>query len=253
MIRAKMPRTPKRLREDSIIEAVLEIRFDGTETIPEIAVGRLADRTEWKDFRRHRLPISEIPEQLRLTDPSLRVQPMIELIAADGVRTIKIGTNVLSFHNTKTYLGWNTSFKKELASTVSFLFKQVVGIKVRRVGLRYINALTEARHYISSATDLNIGITINNNPLNRPFNLNFTGDNGKLTTMTRIATKEFVQGVFPADMSAYVDIDTYTQDGFISQSAKEIKQVIDDAHTCLKSTFFDLLPEGIVTRLEATT
>ena len=165
----------------------------------------------------------------------------------------KLGLNVLSYHNTKLYLGWNTSFKKELASTVSFLFKQVVGIKVRRVGLRYINALTEARHYVSSATDLNIDITINNNPLNRPFNLNFTGDNGNLTTMTRIATKEFVQGVFPADMSAYVDIDTYTQDGFISQSAKEIKQVIDDAHTCLKSTFFDLLPEGIVARLEATT
>jgi uncharacterized protein (TIGR04255 family) len=248
-----MPRTPKRLREDSIIEAVLEIRFDGSETIPEIAVGRLADRPQWKNFRRHRLPISEFPEQVRLSDPNLRVQPIIELSAPDGVRTIKIGTNVLSYHNTKTYLGWDVSFKKELASTVSFLFKQVVGIKVRRVGLRYINALTEARHYISSATDLNIGITINNSPLNRPFNLNFTRDDGNLTTMTRIATKEFVQGVFPEDMSAYVDIDTYTQDGFISQSAKEIKQVIDDAHTCLKSTFFDLLPKGIVTQLEATT
>lgn len=36
-----MPRTPKQLREDAIIEAILEIRFDGGETIPEIAVGRL--------------------------------------------------------------------------------------------------------------------------------------------------------------------------------------------------------------------
>jgi uncharacterized protein (TIGR04255 family) len=253
MIRAEMPRTPKQLREDAIIEAILEIRFDGGETIPEIAVGRLADRAEWKNFRRHRLPISELPEQVRLADPNLRVQPLVELIAADGVRTIKIGTNVLSFHNTRTYLGWNTSFKKELASTVSFLFKHVAGIKVRRVGLRYINALTEARHFISSATDLNIDITLNDNPLNRPFNLNFTGDNGRLTTMTRIATKEFVQGVFPPDMSVYVDIDTYTQDGFISQSAKEIKQVIDDAHICLKNTFFELLPEEIVNRLETAT
>jgi hypothetical protein len=39
----------------------------------------------------------------------------------------------------------------------------------------------------------------------------------------------------------------------ISHNVKEIKQVIDDAHTCLKITFFDLLPENIVTRLETAT
>jgi uncharacterized protein (TIGR04255 family) len=249
-----MPRIPERLKEDAVIEAVLEIRFDSTEAIPEITVGRLADRLEWKNFRRHRLPISELPEQIRLSDPNLRVQPIIELVAPDGIRTVKIGTNVLSFHNTKRYLGWDAALKNELNSTVEFLFSKVDGIKVRRIGLRYINGLTEEKHFVkSAASDLNIGITLKDKPLTGPFNLNFIVDNGKLVTVTRIATKGMVQGDIPVNLSAYIDIDTSTQDGFISENKDEVNQIIEDAHTVLKTAFFDLLPEKVIKRLEDAT
>lgn len=245
-----MPRIPKRLKKDAIIEAVLELRFDFGEMVPEVIIGRLVDRPEWKGFKRNRLPISDFPEQFRLADANLRVQPLIELVAPDATRSVKIGTNVLSFHNTKKYIGWDTGLKDELGSTIDFLANKIDGLKVRRIGLRYINALTPSQHFISSPEDLNINVSLNGEPLNRPFNLNYIDIHQGLIATTRIATKELVMGPFAEDFSVYIDIDVYTPDEFVSSTADEVKRVVEEAHTRQLEVFFSLIPETIIDRLE---
>jgi hypothetical protein len=60
-------RIPAKLKDDAIVEAVLEVRFDMT-TIPEVVLGRLADCPSWKGFEQGRMPTYEIQAILRQAD-----------------------------------------------------------------------------------------------------------------------------------------------------------------------------------------
>jgi hypothetical protein len=46
---------PQKLKNDAIVEAIFEIRFD-TSTILEVLIGRLADLVPWNGFKQQRLP-----------------------------------------------------------------------------------------------------------------------------------------------------------------------------------------------------
>jgi uncharacterized protein (TIGR04255 family) len=102
-------RIPAKLKDDAIVEAVLEVRFDMT-TIPEVLLGRLADCPSWKGFEQGRMPTYEIPAFLRQADPNLRYQPVFELHNAEKNRTVRIGDHVLSYHRlAPTKVGRNSS------------------------------------------------------------------------------------------------------------------------------------------------
>ena len=59
---------PIKLETDSILEAVLEIRFEpDLPVVPEILVGRFADAGEWREFRQARLPAADISARSRLS------------------------------------------------------------------------------------------------------------------------------------------------------------------------------------------
>jgi uncharacterized protein (TIGR04255 family) len=67
--------------------------------------------------------------------------------------------------------------------------------------------------------------------------------------LVRVASSEFVQGP-TQPISALVDIDVFTPDGYISDSPDTALQWIEDAHTMIKREFFALLPDDVLTRLE---
>lgn len=72
-----MTRVPKKLKNDSIVDAICELRFDCKELreAPELVVGFLASNSAWRGFERQKLPAADIPEQIRTTDPNLQNQP----------------------------------------------------------------------------------------------------------------------------------------------------------------------------------
>src|SRR2546426_10312114 len=103
---------PRKLKNDALVEALLEIRFD-TPTIPEVLLGRLADHAAWKGFQQRRLPIAEIPAAIRQTDRNLRYSPLFELADPERNRLVRIGEHVLSYNQLRPYVGW-TVFSAEL-------------------------------------------------------------------------------------------------------------------------------------------
>ena len=95
---------PKKLKHDAIVEVVFEIRLGAT-GIPEIFFGRLADFGPWIGFQQDALPASNIPPLMRQTDPNLRYQPVMQLSEPSGLRSIRIGQQVLSYHRI-VHVGW---------------------------------------------------------------------------------------------------------------------------------------------------
>ena len=238
---------PAKLRNDAIVEVIFEMRFDML-TIPEILIGRLADHEPWKGFTQRRLPAYEIPAPLRQADPNLRFQAVFELSSDE--RHVRIGPEVISYHRTAPYVGWQ-QFQPELNETIDALFHVADGLTIRRLGLRYLNALRSDPHRISSVSDLDLEIQVAGERLSGNVNLNFTTDVAPTGACTvRIATTEFIQGKLPPNTSVFVDVDVFTKDGFEAKQPPVVKEWLAAAHAAEKQHFFRLLTDQCVEALQ---
>jgi uncharacterized protein (TIGR04255 family) len=247
MMASRKKSIPKRLKHDAIVEAVVEIRFS-TATIPEILFGRLADYEPWQNFKQQRLPVYEVPPPWRQADPNLRFLPIFEL--SGDHRSVRIGPHVISYHRSAPYVGWE-QFRSELDETIRGLFDTAKGLVIRRLGLRYLNALNPDFHFIKSVSDLDLEIKVANESIPGNVNLNFNIDMpGDTACTVRIATKEFVQGILPLNTSVYVDVDVFTKEGFETEEQQVVRDWMTTAHESEKKQFFGLLTDRTIERLK---
>ena len=190
---------PKKLKYDSISEAMFEARFDADpSSVPEILLGRLADNAEWRGFTTRRLPTADIPAAIRRADPNLRYQPAIDLINPDGTKIVRLGPQSLAYGRRAPYPGWDRAFGAEIGQAIDILFAVVPRVSATRLGLRYINTLRSDFHEISGIETLNLNIVIDAVAVTHNLNLNYTipvSDNSSCTV--RIATVEYALGQFP--------------------------------------------------------
>lgn len=239
---------PAKLKHDAIVEALFEIRFEMT-TIPEVFFGRLAEYAPWKGFTQAPMPAYNIPAALRQADPNLRYQPVFALVEG-AERAVRIGPQVLSYHRRMPYVGW-AKFKPELEEVIAGVFEKADGLRVERLGLRYLNALRTDVHGIKSISDLNLKLEIAGERVSGNANVNFTtGDSSDTVCTVRIATTEFIQGDLPANTSVYVDVDVFTKKGFETKDEAVVKDWIEAAHTKEKEQFFRLLTDATIESLK---
>lgn len=240
---------PIKLKYDAIVEALLEIRFEMT-TIPEIFFGRLAEYQPWKGFSQHRMPGYEIPAPLRQVNSNLRFQPIFELSDASKHRAVHIGQQVLSYHRRIPYIGWE-KFRPELEEAYGGLFEKADGLKIQRLGLRYLNALRADLHGIQSMVDLDLKVEIAGESVHGDTNINFTTDvTDNASCTVRIATPGFVQGVLPPNASVYIDVDVFTKEDFRTDRQNDVKTWVETAHAKEKEQFFRLLKEQTIESLK---
>jgi uncharacterized protein (TIGR04255 family) len=246
---APKKRIPTELRHDAIVEALFEARFDMT-TIPEVLLGRLADCPSWKGFEQVRMPTYEIPAFLRQADPNLRYQPIFELHNANKNRLVRIGGQVMSYHRLPPYESW-TKFKPELDAAIDALFAKADGLSVRRLGLRYINAIRPELHQISTIAELDLTVAVEHEAVTGNVNINFTTDLSDDTQCTvRVATAEFVQGTLPPNSRVLIDVDVFTKEDFTTNDVQKVRQWVESAHTMEKQQFFRLLTDATIDALE---
>jgi uncharacterized protein (TIGR04255 family) len=244
-------RIPAKMKDDAIVEALLEVRFDMS-IIPEVLIGRLSEYGPWKQLSQQRTPAADIPAPIRQLNPQLRYLPVFELFSpeSEGRRAVRIGPQVLSYHCTAPYVGWER-FKPELQQAIEGLFQKADGLVVRRLGLRYLNALRPDVHGIRSVSDLDLKLEIDGERVGGNVNVNFTVDPGSDKTCTvRIATPEFIQGALPANTSVYVDVDVFTHDGYESRKEADVTSWLEAAHTKEKQQFFRLLTVETINSLK---
>jgi uncharacterized protein (TIGR04255 family) len=246
---ARGTKLPQQLNPDAILEALLEIRFDAPTILPEVLFGRLAEYAAWKDWQQLRLPPYEVPAPLREANPTLRFAPIFELTKAELHRSVRIGPRVMSYHVVAPYPGW-TVFQSEINQVVDELFARAKDLRVVRLGLRYINALTPDRHFISSAGDLALVVMVSDDVQTGSMNLNYNVmvRNDTMCTV-RVATKDFVQGPVPNSTTVLVDVDVATVDPFTTQDAGVIKSWAVVAHEKEKEEFFHLLTAESIDKL----
>ena len=230
-----------KLKDDAIVEALVELRFT-TDEFPELVVARLSDSPDWASFTKNRLPTADIPQPLRLADPVLMHQPLLELIEPQGESRVRIGPAMLSFHWNVRYRGWE-DFGPRLDALAQHFFKTLPGTRITRVGLRYVNAVTAKRHGIAAIDDLWLKLEVSDRRVPAPLNVNFisVADEAHSVT-TRVASPEFVQNSTVPDAIAFVDVDVYTPPGFTAADAQAVSTWLARAHDVKNNAFFALIP-----------
>jgi uncharacterized protein (TIGR04255 family) len=240
-------RLPTKLRDDAILEAVLEIRFEPAPAaapapLPEIFIGRFADNEAWRGFRHARTAAADIPAPLRQVDPNLRYVPLIEMTSPDGGRVLRIGPQAVSYSRRGAYPGWAGGFGEELRTVVEHLYRVLPDAQVSRLGLRYINALKSTLHGIRNIGDLAIKIAVGERSVSAALNLNFKTNVGTdFETMTRIATMDLAEGIIPEHATVIVDVDVYTSSVFATSDVGAVERWVEEAHDQEKTTFFEIL------------
>ena len=141
----EMPNLPKKLKQDDIVEALLEIRFEH-QIVAEVVVGKLAAADAWSGYQALRLPVAELPVGVREADPNLRYQPIMQLQRPTPGEIIKVGPRVLSMHVLSPYPGWDV-FQDRLSTMVAQLFQAVPTPYISRLGLKYVNAMMPAHGF----------------------------------------------------------------------------------------------------------
>jgi uncharacterized protein (TIGR04255 family) len=241
------PTRPERLEPDALLEAIVEVRFQ-TDELAEITVGKLTESEMWGNYRRSRLPIADIPQPVRDADPVLRFAPIIEMVRTDGLRAVKIGGKVISYHITKVYPGWSI-FRPEIHNVIAFVDEKIGAINFVRIGFRYVNVFSRARHSVAGFEDTKLAITLSGHTISEKVNLNYIRSEDDADIAVKIATPGFVSGPLPSDFSLFFDIDLSTKEGFVATSRNVVEDWVERAHAREKEEFFDLLTDAVIAKL----
>jgi uncharacterized protein (TIGR04255 family) len=245
-----MPKPPTKLKHDAITEAVFEVRFSPNVPVLEIILGNLAQKFSAQGFTAERLPAADIPTPLRLSDQTMLFAPLIDMKAPSGTSSVRIGTHVVICVVNKPYCGWD-EFHALHTQAVNALFEVVAGVEVVRLGLRYINTVTESEHKVKSIADLRLAVRVGDANLVDNYNLNFrVFDNPETECMIRVATKEFTTPQLQPPGHTVIDIDVSTPVGFRTREKDRVMAWLPNARAVKNDAFFNMFSADQIKALQ---
>lgn len=141
-------------KDNPIIDTGLEMTV--SYVFPSDAVvGILYNSLHQKDEKvgLQKLPVSNIPDEIRRMDPNLKNKPTHQLTCKDGF--VQIGENVLCIGGTMPYATWDV-FEKFIGKILGLLSSNSLLKAVEHVKLRYLNFYEEN---IFNSINLNISMS----------------------------------------------------------------------------------------------
>lgn len=225
-----------------IIDALVEVRFE-TNIDPNAVFGLIYGALI-KDYPGQvvNLPIMQLPEAVRMSDPGLRYKPLHRIISNDVI--IQIGNDVLSISSPLPYIGWSL-FYVHVVKIIKLISDAEIITRVSRLGHRYVNffnsdildKITMSFNMTEGYNTKNIQITTQVNDYNFDSTIQFSN-----TAVMNANTPNSLTG-------SIIDIDTfkeYNGTDFIDNLEEEI----NNAHKAEKTLFFSLLKPEFVESLK---
>jgi len=235
-------RIPERISPSPIVDAVVDIRFSPAEP-PDAVFGLIFPHVKDRYKKLERLPILQVPDQIRQQDPNFIFQPYYRLQYDPFV--LQVGPRVLIL-SAPNYPGW-PSFSAELQKTMASMFEINLFDTVDRVGIRFINFFegnvfrkfdVQLRIGGEEQTDTNIFVrTISSTP---PF-----------TTALQISNDVLIQQENKDRHGSIIDLDlSVSSPTFSGNRLDEFMAIVSKGHVSLKNDFFKLLNPAFLETLE---
>lgn len=240
-----------RYKKPPLIEALCEFRFQETETIPNIILGRFYEQIE-QEF-----PTVETHKGIGVQThegmfaPTLFMEERTRFANKDGTKLIQLGSGLLVVNQLKPYNDY-ASFRIFIEKTLETYRKVAKPKDVQSIGLRYINRI-EINPDQSLEDIFNIGFNIPNMFQDFPdpylLKMEFSYSNGRDKLVVVLATASEDKGLKKGVM---LDFD-YTLSkpneinddflGWLDEAHEEIEKAF---HACLKKSVINAFePEDI--------
>jgi len=233
---------PKKIDSCPIVDSVVELRFSSS-IYPNAVFGLIFNSLKIDFPRVEKLPILQIPEQLRDTDPNFKYKAQYHLISEDGY-SVQIGPDVLVMGAPIPYQGWNNYFDK-IKLVIQKVFQIDIIEEVNRLGVRFINFFE-----LDIFKKINLDITINNEE-HKPKNTLLRTEiemRGFLNTLNIANNAKQAISQNSKRSGSIIDIDTYKE--YNNKNFMEIyESEIQNAHNVEKEIFFNLLKKDYLESL----
>lgn len=133
---------PVKLKNDPIVEAIFELRFEAAKSslsdlLPGLLYGKLGDRFP----KLERLPFSMVPREFLQQTPDLKYQARFRLRGDSFV--ISFGDYSLAVSCLKPYVGWE-KFKPFILEILGYLKDSALVGAIERYSIKYVNLLPAA-------------------------------------------------------------------------------------------------------------
>jgi uncharacterized protein (TIGR04255 family) len=224
-------RIPKRITPNLIIEAVVEIKFE-PKVPPDAILGLVYRGIEDKYKNLEKLPILQLPDEIRTRDSSFRYQPYYKMTSGDFV--FQIGPKVLSLSVTK-YPGWK-SFAQEIKYIYNHCNDSGILDKIVRLGMRYIDFF-ESNIFEYCTLSLQFH---GKNLSGQPTALHTKVVHDRYVSDLRISNMASLKRERGNKEGSIIDIDTYVDDPKFTAD-KQLIELLDSEHEIIKNLFFSLL------------
>lgn len=227
-----MPR-PTKITPDPIIDAVVEFRFE-SEVPPDAILGMLFNvvRKEFPNFQK--LPIAQLPEEIRRNDPQLKFAPCYQS-TSEGYR-LNVGPNVISLGNSGDYVGWKENFFPFLQQLIKQLEKSEIIKRFNRIGIRYIDFFKT-----DIFENITLSIKLNDNPISaKQTTFSAVFEDGELLTRVNIQNNSTINRGEKQDFGSIIDTDTFMEP-CDNISFNKLTSFVDKLHDVSLDVFFSLL------------
>ena len=244
---------PIRLRENPIVDCVIEMRFSATtESAGDVLPGILFQKFGKQFPKIERTHTADLPRPIRMSDPNLRALPVV-LLEGEGAR-VGVGDTGLQLVFRRPYPGW--SVVQALAQSVfGHALESGVITSGERLSICYKNLISQREdEYDLSPLEIDFRIGRNLKPrgpgtnLRTEFELEGTVSIVQIQSGVRIAASALGFKPEPDSFSGLlVSVDTILAGSFNSQS--ELNERLRKIHDIEKSIFFSVVTEDTVKRL----
>jgi len=233
---------PYKIEDCPIVDALIEIRFE-TDVVKSATFGMIYNII--KDSypgKVQNLPITQLPEQIRDNDPSLKFKPLYKIINDKFI--IQLGPDVITISSKIPYIGW-----EEFSNHVLFIVNKILDAKiikkVIRLGHRYVNFFEGD---ISNQLTLSLSKIDNYKTQNTLIRTDIISQGFTNTIQIYNNAKYRKVNDHLERSGSIIDIDTsklYNNDSF----CENIKKEIYEAHSCEKTLFFATLKPDFLNSL----
>lgn len=240
-----MTKLPKKITPDPIVEAVIEIRFDSKAYVEQLLTVILNKYPE-KNSSLNKLPINEIPEYVRESDPELRYKPLYQLSVDNEKYVILVGPRILAISAAKGktgYIGWS-DFYKEFDELFKHSLLNHDVEKIVRIGMRYINFFDSKDFWNNILLNISPEVFVQGNKVL----LKVENTKEKFNTSIQIATNTKVRKRGNNEEGSIIDIDISINEEKANLDKTQIESLIQEMHLGIKTNFFGILkPEYLET------
>jgi len=239
-----MTKLPSELKNDTIVEAIFELRFEPNPP-NEAVFGVIYPivMTKFPEMKPISLPLLQLPDAVRNSDIQFRYQPLNRL-QGDGM-SINIGPRVISFSAVKPYVGWS-KWKPSIMEILNNLSDVKLIKNAERTGLRYLNFI-QGDVFPLIRTEVKI-IDSSIKPLSTTVRAEI--QEGEYIKALQLANNASINEKGQAKNGSLIDIDIGRNKKISDYDFKiNLETILNKSHTMAKQLFFEILKDDFLDKL----